>query len=75
MTDDYDCYQNALAERKNGILKDEFFAIKCNSYDELNLLVKESIEIYNFERPHLSVKMKTPNQIHEQGCGGTPTAL
>jgi len=74
MTDGYDCYQNALAERINGILKQEFLTVTCNSYDELNSLVKESIEIYNYERPHLSLKMKTPNQIHELGCGGTPTA-
>ena len=75
MTDGYDCYQNALAERINGILKQEFLVFKCTSFGELNSLVKESIEIYNSERPHLSLKMKTPNQIHKQGCGGTPTAL
>ncbi|GKT30430.1 Integrase catalytic region ISDde2 (fragment), partial [Aduncisulcus paluster] len=75
MTDGYDCYQNALAERINGILKQEFLVVTCGCYDELNLLVKESIEIYNSERPHLSLKMKTPTQMHEQGCGGTPTAL
>jgi transposase InsO family protein len=30
MTDGYDCYQNALAERINGILKQEFLTIRCN---------------------------------------------
>ena len=64
MTDGYDCYQNALAERINGILKQEFLLYKCASLDELSQLVKESIEIYNEMRPHLSLDMKTPNKVH-----------
>ena len=74
MTDGYDCYQNALAERINGILKQEFLIVKCNNYKELNALVKESIEIYNSERPHLSLDMKTPNCVHKMGCEVAPTA-
>lgn len=68
MTDGYDCYQNALAERVNGILKQEFLTETCNTGKELELLIKESIEIYNNERPHLSLGMKTPNFIHEKAC-------
>lgn len=68
MTDGGDCYQNALAERINGILKDEFLWIKCRSGKELEQLVKEAIEIYNNERPHLSLRMMTPNAVHEQAC-------
>lgn len=68
MTDGYDCYQNALAERVNGILKQEFFHEICNTGKELELLIKESIEIYNNERPHLSLQMKTPNFVHEKAC-------
>ena len=74
MTDGYDCYQNALAERVNGILKQEFLFARCNDTRELETLVKESIEIYNSERPHLSLKMLTPNDVHESGCGASPTA-
>ncbi|KJF43020.1 integrase [Draconibacterium sediminis] len=66
MTDGYDCYQNALAERINGILKQEFLITTCNNRKELELLVKESVETYNGERPHLSLKMKTPNLVHEK---------
>lgn len=66
MTDGYDCYQNALAERINGILKQEFLIYKCNNGKELNQLIKESIEIYNNKRPHLNLKMKTPNFIHNK---------
>ena len=66
MTDGYDCYQNALAERINGILKQEFLIYKCNNGKQLELLVKQSIETYNSKRPHLSLNMKTPNFIHNK---------
>lgn len=66
MTDGYDCYQNALAERVNGILKQEFLLHKCNTMKELKVLVEESINIYNSKRPHLSLNMKTPNFVHEK---------
>jgi putative transposase len=66
MTDGYDCYQNALAERINGILKQEFLLEICNTGKELEKLIKESINIFNQERPHLSLNMKTPNEIHQK---------
>lgn len=66
MTDGYDCYQNAFAERINGILKEEFLFHKYNSGKELNELIKESTHIYNIKRPHLSLKMKTPEHIHKK---------
>jgi len=66
MTDGYDCYQNALAERINGILKNEFLIHKCNNKKHLNQLIKESIKTYNNKRPHLSLQMKTPNFIHNK---------
>jgi len=59
MTDGYDCYQNALAERINGILKQGFLMYKCNNAKELKQLIKESIETYNNKRPHLGLNMKT----------------
>jgi len=66
MTDGYDCYQNALAERVNGILKQEFLHYRCKSFDELRSLVKQSVTIYNQLRPHLSLGMKTPEEVHEK---------
>jgi transposase InsO family protein len=75
MTDGYDCYQNAMAERINGILKQEFLINKCNSGKELELVIKESINTYNNDRPHLSLKMKTPNFIHEKTCEENSTGL
>jgi len=66
MTDGYDCYQNALAERVNGILKQEFLIYKCKTFEELKELVKESIDIYNRLRPHLSLDMRTPDEVHKK---------
>jgi transposase InsO family protein len=66
MTDGYDCYQNALAERVNGILKGEFLIYRCRTGKELNTLISESIDTYNNKRPHLSLAMKTPTFIHER---------
>jgi putative transposase len=66
MTDGGDCYQNALAERVNGILKQEFLTVRCNNMKELDQLIAESIEIYISYRPHLSLGMMTPNQMSEK---------
>jgi len=66
MTDGYDCYQNALAERVNGILKQEFLLYKCRTLNDLKSLVADSVDIYNRLRPHLSLEMKTPEQVHEK---------
>ena len=66
MTDGYDCYQNAIAERINGILKQEFLIYKCNNVMELNQLIKESIDTYNNKRPHFSLNIKTPNFVHNK---------
>ena len=68
MTDGYDCYQNAIAERVNGILKDEFIFFKPNTKKELSKLINESISIYNNQRPHLTLNFKTPNFIHEKAA-------
>ena len=64
MTDGYDCYQNALAERVNGILKTEFLLHRPRDLAEAIRMVDESISIYNSKRPHLSLKCKTPDAVH-----------
>jgi len=66
MTDGYDCYQNALAERVNGILKQEFLLTRCRTFHELKTVIEETVWIYNHLRPHLSLGMKTPAEIHEK---------
>ena len=67
MTEQYDPYENATAERINGILKQEFIlGIKVQNLDIMKCLIKESIKIYNNDRPHLSCHMHTPEFMHRQ---------
>ena len=65
MTEQDHVYENALAERVNGILKEEFLLGETlASYEIAQSMVKESIQIYNQERPHLSLNYETPEQRH-----------
>ena len=67
MTEKYDPYENAIAERINGILKQEFdIARNIKNLDVKKQLIKNAIEIYNNKRPHLSNQMLTPMQMHKQ---------
>jgi putative transposase len=65
MTDGYDCYQNALAERINGILKNEYLLNKPANLHEATLMVAQSVYLYNHERPHSALKYKTPDEVHQ----------
>lgn len=64
MTDGYDCYQNALAERINGIRKHEFLLQRPADLPQARCMVRQSVLIYNTERPHLSLQLKTPDEAH-----------
>lgn len=67
MTEKYDPYQNAIAERINGILKQEFIrGITTQDLELMEKLIKQSVYIYNHERPHWSCYMKTPDYMHKQ---------
>lgn len=67
MTEKYDPYENAIAERINGILKQEFNIAKYSTdLKTKRKLIDEAIIIYNNLRPHLSNHMLTPNQMHKQ---------
>jgi len=67
MTEKYDPHENAVAERMNGILKQEFeVAKKVKSLKIKTKLAEEAVEIYNNIRPHLSNHMLTPQQMHHQ---------
>ena len=67
MTESYDPYSNAIAERVNGILKQEFLLEQYNL--PLNIMkdvVKDAVKIYNLQRPHYSCSYLTPEQMHRQ---------
>ena len=67
MTESYDPYANAVAERVNGILKQEFMLEEYNADTMImRRIVRESVEKYNSIRPHLSCHMLTPAQMHKQ---------
>lgn len=64
MTENGDPYENALAERMNRTIKVEFGMDKViKNKDQVRQLVEESIFLYNNRRPHLALKMKTPQQV------------
>jgi len=65
MTEELHVYENAVAERVNGILKDEF-DINCGfaSLKEARAVIAHSIHIYNNKRRHYSLHKLTPNFVH-----------
>lgn len=67
MTEKGDPYENALAERVNGILKSEFgLGGKFDSFLQASAKVDHVINIYNTLRPHASIDYLTPQQAHLQ---------
>ena len=69
MTESYDPYQNAIAERVNGILKHEFIlGITTSDLELMTKLVEQSIYIYNNNRPHWSCYMMSPTMMHKQSA-------
>lgn len=67
MTENYDPYQNAIAERVNGILKNEFLLAEIiMNRDIAKMAIKDCISIYNNLRPHYSCEYLTPTMMHEQ---------
>lgn len=65
MTENDHVYENALSERVNGILKDEFcLGDTLQSKDIAKQLVKESVRIYNQCRLHMSLNYRTPESVY-----------
>lgn len=61
-----DPYQNAIAERVNGILKIEFGLYKnFENIEKANEAVHNAVQLYNNKRPHSSINFFTPTQAHE----------
>lgn len=64
MTEENHCYENAVAERVNGILKDEFYLDQSfASLKEAKKATKNAVNIYNNKRLHLSLGYKTPDKV------------
>jgi len=66
MTEENHCYENAIAERVNGILKDEFYLDQCFfSTSHACIASINAIQVYNSKRLHLSLGYKTPNMVFQ----------
>jgi putative transposase len=66
MTEKSDPLENAIAERVNGILKDELLEQRFGSLAEAGREVANAVSTYNHLRPHMSIDMLTPAVAHTQ---------
>ena len=67
MTEKGDPYENALAERVNRTMKEEFLLDKgFDSFELASAAVNNAVNIYNTQRPHASCDYQTPDQTHQQ---------
>ena len=64
MTQSGDPLENAIAERVNGILKDELLEKIYSNYEQARQAIAAAISIYNYQRPHSSIEMLTPIEAH-----------
>lgn len=67
MTEDNHCYENATAERVNGILKQEYgLHMTFRDIEQARRAINQAVWIYNNRRPHMSLEYKTPAEVHTQ---------
>jgi transposase InsO family protein len=65
-TQQYDPYENAVAERINGILKYEFgLKDTIANLEMAHKMIAQAVKIYNEKRLHWSLDFKTPNEVHK----------
>jgi transposase InsO family protein len=69
MTEDNHCYENAMAERVNGILKQEYgLGETFRTLEAANVAVKQAVQIYNTRRPHVSLDYRKPCEVHRRAA-------
>ncbi len=67
MTENGDPLENPIAERVNGILKQEYLSDKkVYSLIQAKLVLEQAVFLYNYKRPHSSCDMLSPEQAHQQ---------
>jgi transposase InsO family protein len=69
MTEEARCYENARAERLNGILKQEY-GLGCSFRNKKQALaaISEAVFLYNTKRPHLALNYETPEKKHSEAA-------
>lgn len=66
MTENGDPLENAIAERVNGILKEEYLNdSKVNNLTQAKEVLNKAVKLYNEERPHMSIGNLYPSTVHE----------
>jgi transposase InsO family protein len=66
MTEENHCCENAIAERVNSILKDEYLLNSTfKDFSQAKKACNEAVMLYNTRRPHLALNYKTPQQVHQ----------
>ncbi len=66
MTENGDPLENPVAERVNGIIKEEYLKrYQYNTIKQIEEKLSEVVSFYNKERPHMSCSMFTPDSVHE----------
>lgn len=67
MTENGDPYENALAERMNKTMKEEFgLGKRLPTRQQAYRLAEEAVRLYNNLRPHWALKLQTPQTVHSQ---------
>jgi putative transposase len=67
MTESNHCYENAKAERVNGILKQEYLlGLRFRTKEQAIEATRQAVKIYNEMRPHMSLNYMTPSNVHSQ---------
>ena len=75
MTEGYNPTENAIAERVNGIIKQEwlYHMKRPKNLDDARCIIAGIIDFYNNKRPHMSNGMLTPRQMREKHCASSKT--
>ena len=69
MTEQNHCAENCYAERVNGILKNEYNLDRnFRSKQQVLAATAEAIDAYNNRRPHTSLGMRVPSEVHENAA-------
>lgn len=69
MTQEMHCYENAVAERVNGILKDEYdLDCKFINKEQAEQAFRQAVYLYNYRRPHLCLDYNFPSVVHEKAA-------
>jgi transposase InsO family protein len=66
MTENGDPLENALAERMNGIIKNEYLQFESINKSTAMQILKSTVVKYNEDRPHTSINMLTPQRVHQE---------